>query len=435
VEDEGWRVRRDGTRFWANVIITAVYDADHRLRGFAKVTRDVTARREAEETQRALFAAREANRAKDTFLMTLSHELRTPMTAILGWARMLPTMSPDDAVFNEAIAAIGRSAKVQAQLIEDVLDVSRMVSGKLRLNIENLDVRTVLLAAMDSVRPSAEAKQIELAFDLPKGLGTMYADSTRLQQIVWNLLSNAVKFTNKGGRVTLSARREEGEIEIGVTDTGEGIDPSVLPHVFEAFWQAETPSTRVHGGLGLGLNIVRYLTEAHGGTVSAESEGRGKGARFCVTLPTRAVRDTETPRLSARESRDHATQMANLTGYSILVVDDDDESRDVITAVLREHNLQALQKQRQPLSVELRQSRDDGVRDLDGRHLDAELIVHVRRPLGRAHAHHGALGLGGPAAAVAQGDVLACGVPDTLGLDQHAVEVEDDGLDLVCGDQ
>ena len=136
--------------------------------------------------------------------------------------------------------------------------------------------------------------------------------------------------------MTLSARREEGEIEIGVTDTGEGIDPSVLPHVFEAFWQAETPSTRVHGGLGLGLNIVRYLTEAHGGTVSAESEGRGKGARFCVTLPTRAVRDTETPRLSARESRDHATQMANLTGYSILVVDDDDESRDVITAVLRQ---------------------------------------------------------------------------------------------------
>ncbi len=336
VEDEGWRVRKDGTRFWANVIITAVYDAEHKLRGFAKVTRDVTARKEAEETQRALMAAREANRAKDSFLMTLSHELRTPMTAILGWSRMLPTMDPNDPVFKEAISAIGRSAKVQAQLIEDVLDVSRMVSGKLRLKVENIDIKTVLLAAMDSVRPSAEAKQIELVADLPKDIGMMYADSTRLQQIVWNLLSNAVKFTNKRGRVVLSARRGAGEIEIGVKDTGEGIDPSVLPHVFEAFWQAETPSTRVHGGLGLGLNIVRYLTEAHGGTVTAESEGRGKGARFCVVLPTRAVRETETPRFAPHEAREHVADMANLSGYNIVVVDDDDESRDLITAVLRQ---------------------------------------------------------------------------------------------------
>jgi PAS domain S-box-containing protein len=336
VEDEGWRVRKDGTRFWANVIISAVFDAEHKLRGFAKVTRDVTARKEAEETQRALMAAREANRAKDAFLMTLSHELRTPMTAILGWARMLPSMSPSDPVFKEAIAAIGRSAKVQAQLIEDVLDVSRMVSGKLRLKVENIDIKTVLLSAMDAVRPSAEAKQIELVADIPKDIGMMYADSTRLQQIVWNLLSNAVKFTNKRGRVVLSARRGAGEIEVGVTDTGEGIDPSVLPHVFEAFWQAETPSTRVHGGLGLGLNIVRYLTEAHGGTVSAESEGRGKGARFCVILPTRALLETETPRLPPHHAHERAADMANLSGYNILVVDDDDESRDLITAVLRQ---------------------------------------------------------------------------------------------------
>jgi PAS domain S-box-containing protein len=336
VEDEGWRVRKDGTRFWANVIITAVYDAEHKLRGFAKVTRDVTARKEAEETQRALMAAREANRAKDAFLMTLSHELRTPMTAILGWSRMLPAMSPTDPAFNEAIAAIGRSATVQAQLIEDVLDVSRMVSGKLRLKVESIELKPVLLAALDAVRPSADAKQIELATDFPQNLGTMFADSTRLQQIVWNLLSNAVKFTHKGGRVVLSARREAGEVEIGVTDTGEGIDPSVLPHVFEAFWQAETPSTRVHGGLGLGLNIVRYLTEAHGGTVTAESAGRGKGARFCVTLPTRALREAEAPRPMRRQSPEHAAPMANLTGYNILVVDDDAESRDLVTAVLRQ---------------------------------------------------------------------------------------------------
>jgi PAS domain S-box-containing protein len=335
VEDEGWRVRKDGTRFWANVVITAVFGPEGDLRGFAKVTRDITARKEAEETQRALLAAREANRAKDAFLMTLSHELRTPMTAILGWARMLPTMKPDDPIFKEAIAAIGRSAKVQAQLIEDVLDASRMVSGKLRLTVDTVDVRPVLEAALDAVRPSAAAKHIALITDIPEDIGTIGADPTRVQQIVWNLLSNAVKFTRRGGRVDLSARRNGSDLEIAVTDTGEGIDPSVLPYVFEAFWQAETPSTRVHGGLGLGLSIVRYLAEAHGGRVSAESQGRGKGARFSVTLPIRALRESDVLNARAHDIAESAPAMANLSGYDILVVDDDDESRDMISAVLR----------------------------------------------------------------------------------------------------
>jgi PAS domain S-box-containing protein len=334
VEDEGWRVRKDGTRFWANVVITAVFDAPHKLRGFAKVTRDITSRKEAEETQSALLASREANRAKDAFLMTLSHELRTPMTAILGWSRLLPTMNPADPVFREAVAAIGRSAKVQAQLIEDVLDISRMVTGKVRLEIEIIDITRVLESALDSVRPSAQAKQIELVNKVPPDIGTMSADATRLQQIVWNLLSNAVKFTAKGGRVELSAQRN-GDIEIAVTDTGEGIESSVLPNVFEAFWQAETPSTRVHGGLGLGLSIVRYLTEAHGGAVSAESEGRGKGARFSVTLPIRALRESDGDLLVPHEVREGIPVMANLSGYHILVVDDDNESRDLIAAALR----------------------------------------------------------------------------------------------------
>ncbi len=335
IEDDGWRVRKDGTRFWANVVITAVFDDEHKLLGFAKVTRDITTRKEAEETQRALIASREANRAKDEFLMTLSHELRTPMTAILGWSRMLPSMSPTDPMFKEAIGAIGRSAKVQAQLIEDVLDISRMVSGKVRLNIEAIDMQRVLAGALDSVRPSAEAKHIELSTDIPADIGTLYADATRLQQITWNLLSNAVKFTPRGGRVTLSARRTGSDLEISVTDTGEGIEASVLPKVFEAFWQAETPSTRVHGGLGLGLSIVRYLTEAHGGTVSAESLGRGKGARFSFTLPIRALRESDARAPTSQEVRERLPVMANLTGYNILVVDDDDESRDLIATTLR----------------------------------------------------------------------------------------------------
>src|SRR5205814_7603689 len=224
VEDEGWRVRKDGSRFWANVVITAVYDDEHQLRGFAKVTRDISARRDAEETRAALLeqrearvqaeeekrraeasyrAAQEANRAKDEFLMTLSHELRTPMTAILGWSRLLPTLPVSDASFKDAIAAIGRSAQLQAKLIDDVLDISRIVSGKLRLAIDVIDVVPILRAAVDAVRPSADAKNISITTNFEPGLGSATVDPVRLQQIVWNLLANAVKFTVKNGHVEL----------------------------------------------------------------------------------------------------------------------------------------------------------------------------------------------------------------------------------------
>ena len=221
LEEEAWRVRKNGERFWANVVITAVHDEKGELRGFAKITRDITARREAEETRRAYYeqrearlraeeekhraetsyrAAQEANRAKDEFLMTLSHELRTPMTAILGWARMLPVMNPSDPMFPEAIRSIGRSASLQAKLIDDVLDVSRIVSGKLRLTVENVDVAPILQSAVEAVRPSANAKQIEMVMSVAPDVGSATLDPTRLQQIVWNLLSNAVKFKPKGGR-------------------------------------------------------------------------------------------------------------------------------------------------------------------------------------------------------------------------------------------
>jgi PAS domain S-box-containing protein len=355
VEDEGWRVRKDGTQFWANVVITAIHDDRGALIGFAKVTRDVTERKKADEAQKALLEQRErrlqaeeekrraeqmyhgeqeANRAKDEFLMTLSHELRTPMTAILGWSKLLPMMRIDDATFREAVESIGRSASLQARLIEDVLDVSRIVSGKLRLNIENGDVARVLRTAMDSVRAAADAKLITIATAFAPNLGRASFDSTRLQQIVWNLLTNAVKFTPRNGRVELAAKRTASELQISVTDTGQGIEPQFLPHVFEPFRQAETPSTRAHGGLGLGLSIVRYLIEAHGGSVFAESEGRGKGARFVVTLPILAVvaRDVEVHEASGEPAIDH---MSDLTGCEILVVDDDIDARQLISAVLR----------------------------------------------------------------------------------------------------
>jgi PAS domain S-box-containing protein len=354
VEDEGWRVRKDGTRFWANVVITAVRDARGTLRGFAKVTRDITDRRMAEETQRALLeqrearlqaeeerrraeasyrVAQEANRAKDEFLMTLSHELRTPMTAILGWSRMLPTMAPEDPLFLEAIDSIAGGAQLQARLIDDILDVSRIVSGKLRLTPETVEVARVITGAVDAVVHTAEAKQIAVTTSFSPGLGLMIADATRIQQVIWNLLTNAVKFTPRGGTVQLTARRTASHVEIAVVDSGEGIDPQFLPHIFEPFRQAESPQTRVHGGLGLGLSIVRYIVEAHGGTITASSEGRGKGATFTVCLPVRAiVAGTGPARPGLGDTFRHRDR---LRGLEILIVDDEAESRKMIAAVLR----------------------------------------------------------------------------------------------------
>ncbi|HEX8254527.1 MAG TPA: PAS domain S-box protein [Thermoanaerobaculia bacterium] len=354
VEDEGWRVRKDGTRFWANVVITAVRDARGELRGFAKVTRDITERKRAEETQRALLeqrearliaeeerrraeasfrAAQEANRAKDEFLMTLSHELRTPMTSILGWSRLLPTMSPDDPVFAEAVQSISTGAQLQARLIEDILDVSRIVAGKLRLTPEPVDVATAIAHAIDAVKATAAAKEITVTTSVDPSAGTIVADPTRIQQVIWNLLANAVKFTKSGGEVRISARRTASQVQIAVADNGEGIDPRFLPHVFEPFRQAENPQTRVHGGLGLGLSIVRYIAEAHGGTITAESEGRGQGATFTLTLPVRAVLAGAGPSRNllgeAFRGRDR------LQGIEIMLVDDDQETRKMVTAVLR----------------------------------------------------------------------------------------------------
>lgn len=350
VEDEGWRIRKDGTRFWANVVITAVYDRTNRLRGFAKVTRDMTERRHAEDIQRALFeqrearmiaeeerrraeqswlAAQEANRAKDQFLMTLSHELRTPMTSILGWSRLLTTMSPHDPAFRDAIAAIGRSAELQARLIDDVLDVSRIVSGKLQLNVTEVDLAHLLATSLDTVRLSAAAKHITLATAFDPQLGSISGDETRLQQVIWNLLTNAVKFTPRSGTVTLKAEHRPEGVRITVSDTGEGISPAFLPHIFEPFRQAENASTRVHGGLGLGLSIVRYLVEAHGGTIEAWSAGLGKGSTFSVTLPIRAM-PVAKPREEAR-----VEIKRKLTGTKILTVDDDEEARKIVQLILQ----------------------------------------------------------------------------------------------------
>ncbi|HEY2093935.1 MAG TPA: PAS domain S-box protein [Thermoanaerobaculia bacterium] len=384
-EEEGWRLRKDGSRFWANVVITAVHDEQGVLRGFAKVTRDITDRKQAEETQRALMqqrearlaaeeerrraeasfrVAQEANRAKDEFLMTLSHELRTPMTAILGWARLLPTMSPADPMFREAVSSIARGAQLQARLIDDVLDVSRIVSGKMRLTRERLNVENILNSSLEAVRPSAGARGIRIETSFSAGLGWIVADPTRLQQVMWNLLTNAVKFTPKGGSIHVSARRTSSHLEIEVCDTGEGIDLQFLPHVFEPFRQAENPQTRVHGGLGLGLSIVRYIVEAHGGSITAESEGRGSGATFTVTLPVAAVAtiSNEAPHTQSAEEPIRTINPDRLRGISLLLLDDDVEARGLISAILRQAGADVTAVESAPLALaELTRIRPDAV--------------------------------------------------------------------------
>jgi PAS domain S-box-containing protein len=277
-EDDGWRVRKDGGRFWANVVITALRDRTGTLRGFAKVTRDLTERKRVESLE-------EANRRMNDFLSMVSHELRTPLNAVLGWARLLRSGRLDAAAVERGLETIERNAVAQARLVEDLLDVSRIVSGGLRLGDGVVDLAAALRSALDSVRLSANAKGVGLDVSVDEGEYLVRGDRARLQQVAWTLLSNAIKFTPKDGSVRASLTRAGSLAELTVSDTGQGIAPEFLPHVFEHFRQADAGTTRKHGGLGLGLAIVKYLVEAHGGIVEAESEGAGLGATFRVRLP------------------------------------------------------------------------------------------------------------------------------------------------------
>jgi signal transduction histidine kinase/ActR/RegA family two-component response regulator len=288
----------------------------------------------------ARTSAEMANRMKDEFLMTVSHELRTPLTAIYGWARMLVTGQIRDEQKRRAIETIERNAQAQTQLVNDLLDVSRAISGKVRLDVHNVDIASIVLAATDSIQLTAEAKGIHVEADLDPAAGFVLGDAVRLQQVVWNLLSNAIKFTPPGGRIEVRLARHDGHIEIVVSDTGSGIAPEFTPYVFERFRQGETGTTRQYGGLGLGLSIVRHLVELHGGTVSAESAGVGKGATFRVLLPVRAdVRPTENS--SAAEAAGEIVTAGALDGLRVLVVDDDPQARELLAAILENAGAEA----------------------------------------------------------------------------------------------
>jgi signal transduction histidine kinase/ActR/RegA family two-component response regulator len=270
---------------------------------------------------------------KDEFLATLSHELRTPLNAILGWADILltRTSASED---RRGLETIARNARLQAQLIEDLLDMNRIVSGKVRLDIQRLDLAAIIDATLDSVGPSAEAKSLRVRKTLDPSAGPVFGDPQRIQQVVWNLLSNSIKFTPKGGWIDVLLRRVNSHVEIRVADSGPGIAPDFLPHVFERFRQADSSTTRKHGGLGLGLSIVKHLTELHGGSVEAESAGDQQGATFIIKLPIRAIREDDDAHPSARSSRVRDVALS-LAGVRALVVDDDRDARELIASVLR----------------------------------------------------------------------------------------------------
>ena len=304
---------------------------------------------ELEKSEKALTRAEiarseaeSANRMKDEFLATVSHELRTPLNAIIGWSHMLRHGQLDQRNTERAFETIERNAKAQAQLVEDILDVSRIIAGQLKLKIGMVDAATVITAALDAVQLAADSKGIQLEVTLDRSARHILGDAARLQQVVWNLLANAIKFTPTNGRVTVRLERHEANVQIKVSDTGKGITREFLPSVFDRFRQADATSTRQHGGLGLGLSIVRHFVELHGGTVEASSEGEDRGAMFTITLPSLGTNTAEAiPKpLSLGKSRVPFAASPMLTGKRVLLVDDDRDTLQVLEVMLGQHEAQ-----------------------------------------------------------------------------------------------
>lgn len=328
-------------------------DQDTRLRAIALLQQkarsleiEVKERRQVEERLRLALSgeqiaraeAETANRMKDEFLATVSHEIRTPLNAIIGWSHLLRSGRLDEATTIRAMETIDRNAKVQAQLIEDILDVSRVITGKLRLHSEPVDIASVINAAIDSVQLAIESKELHLEVTLDPSARHTFGDASRLQQVVWNLLSNAIKFTPSGGRIEVKVARAKSDMRLRVSDTGQGIDPDFLPFIFDRFRQADGTTTRRHGGLGLGLAIVRHLIELHGGSIKADSAGAGKGAMFTITLPL-APQSARGKRVSGalrvnEVANGRFSSLPSLDAVKVLLVDDDPDTLQVVRVML-----------------------------------------------------------------------------------------------------
>jgi PAS domain S-box-containing protein len=354
------RVTKDGREIHVSLTISPIKDSSGKIIGASKIARDITGRKLAEAALReAQLAAEAANaekmrllesekaarseaerasRMKDEFLATLSHELRTPLNAVLGWSAVLGGRKYSDRELVQGLEAIDRNARVQAQIIDDLLDMSRIISGKVRLDVQAIDLPAVVLEAVDTMRATATAKGVRLQTVLDPLNAPISGDPNRLQQVFWNLLSNAIKFTPKGGRIQILLERVDSHVEVSVIDTGEGISPDFLPYIFDRFQQADASTTRRHGGLGLGLSIVKNLIELHGGNVRVKSGGLGKGATFIITLPLtvlhlpKAQGEGEHPK--SRPSALRSPPAVSLAEARVLVIDDDSDARNLLRVLL-----------------------------------------------------------------------------------------------------
>ncbi|HUR99711.1 MAG TPA: PAS domain S-box protein [Pyrinomonadaceae bacterium] len=346
---ETTRVAKDGRLVDVSLTVSPIKDADGKIIGASKILRDITRQKQIEEERDALLKleqdAREqaevASRAKDEFLGLLSHELRTPLNSILGWTRILSGHNLDEAAAAQALETIDRNAKLQARLIDDMLDVSRIISGKLRLDAQAVDLTSVINSAVETLRPAAEAKHIHMRVSLDFGTGTVLGDPMRLQQVIWNLVSNAVKFVPREGSVKVSLSRVNSHAEISVSDTGPGIENDFLPYVFDRFRQADSATNKKYAGLGLGLSIVRHLVELHGGTVEAANNADDNGAVFTVKLPVMAVsRSFEqiSRRADAAAAEAHLAfdSPPDLSGVKVLAVDDEQDARLLLQAMFEQ---------------------------------------------------------------------------------------------------
>ena len=340
--------KKDGSVLYCEWYNSVLNDDSGKLVSVLSLVLDVTARKLAEEERARLLVCErearreveEANRLKDEFLATLSHELRTPLTSVLGWASMMRAGDVHEADFDRAIETIERNSRSLARLIDDLLDVSRIITGNLHLDVRPIDLAPIIESAKDAVRPAARAKDIRLQMEFDSGVCTIRGDRNRIQQVVWNLLFNAIKFTPQGGSVEVRLERTDAFARLIVSDTGEGISAEFLPYVFDRFRQAEGSSSRKQGGLGLGLAVVRHLVELHGGRVLAESRGRGHGASFTVELPLaadpREVSETKN-RNQTVVRRWGSGSPARLDGLRVLLVENDDDTRALLSMMLRPH--------------------------------------------------------------------------------------------------
>jgi PAS domain S-box-containing protein len=347
-----YRIKRpDGEMRWVEGRGRAFHDSNGTPQRMTGICADITERKQAEVEREALLtseraarsAAEQANRMTDEFLSVVSHELRTPLSAILGYSQLLQMGMVDQAEMEEAFAAIERNSQAQVQIIDDLLDMSRIISGKLRLNVQSISPAEVIEAALETVKPAADAKDVLIIKVLDPHAGPILGDFDRLQQVMWNLVSNAVKFTPKGGRVQVSLERVNSHLEISVADTGCGIRADFLPHVFERFRQSEESTTRRHGGLGLGLSIVKQLVELHGGSVRVESAGENQGSTFVVCLPLQIARhSTQEDRVHPSQGPEMPTSLTtiDLTGLKILVVDDEIDAANVVQRLLTHRGAQ-----------------------------------------------------------------------------------------------